>query len=480
MTSEALGTFHFDISHQYEFARLSGDWNPVHVDPVQARRTPAGSLVVHGVHVVCRCIEALAATSADVKGIGKLTARFGRPVFVNDEIVIVLAEASESRFSLQACVGEIVATQVTLTRNTSVTERHAMPPSVARFDQKTPCDLSFIEIASAKGGVGATTSAEGICRHFPAAFRLVGGARIAALLSVSRIIGMQCPGLYSLLAGMDLEFGNAEGQEVRYEVRRVDERLRRVSMAVEGLGVRGTVDAFVRHPPAGQLSFSEVTTQLAPTEFRGQSALVVGGSRGLGELTSKIIAAGGGHPILTYNVGADDARAVQAEITGAGALCDVIRYDVRESARTQVDQLPQPISSLYYYATGPIFRRKTRVFEPALLEEFMQFYVYAFQELCIALLAQARGRLSVFCPSSTAVSFDDRPKGITEYAMAKGACEILCEDLMRQCAELTIITARLPRLATDQTSSFVPANMPNTLDILLPIVREVQSRGLST
>jgi len=479
MTSEALGTFHFDMSHQYEFALLSGDWNPVHVDPIQARRTPGGSPVVHGVHVLCRCIEALAARDANFRGIAQLTARFGRPVFVSDDVVIVLAEATESQYCLQACVGDIVATQVILKRNGGVADGHALPPYVARYERKMPRELSFIEIGKAKGEADVTTTADEIYRHFPAASRLVGAGRIAALLSVSRIVGMECPGLHSLLAGMDLEFGKADGQEVRYAVQRADERLRRVKMAVEGLGVRGVVDAFVRHPPAGQLSFSEVATRLASNEFQGQSALVLGGSRGLGELTSKIIAAGGGHPILTYNVGEDDARAVQAEITDSGGRCDVLRYDVRARAGTQVDQLPQPISSLYYYATGSIFRRKTHVFEPALLEEFLQFYVYAFQELCMALMPQAGGRLSAFCPSSTAVSLDDRPKGLTEYAMAKGACEILCEDLMRQCAGMTIVTARLPRLATDQTSSFVPAKMPNALDILLPIVREVQSRRRS-
>ena len=41
----------FTQDDQLRFAELSGDWNPVHVDPVAARRTPYGQ-IVHGVHAV--------------------------------------------------------------------------------------------------------------------------------------------------------------------------------------------------------------------------------------------------------------------------------------------------------------------------------------------------------------------------------------------------------------------------------------------
>src|SRR5262249_51704384 len=151
--------------------------------------------------------------------------------------------------------------------------------------------------------------------------------------------------------------------------------------------------------------------------------LVVGGSRGLGELTSKIIAAGGGHPILTYHVGAEDAERVRSEIIGGGGRCTVVEYDVRRPARTQVERVPSGVAYLYYYATCAISRRKSQICEAVLLDEFLQFYVHGFQELCLALMSLAPGQLSVFSPSS--VFLDDRPRGVTEYAMVKAACEVL-------------------------------------------------------
>src|SRR5437867_2796553 len=40
----------FTDDDQRAFAQLSGDANPLHVDPILARRTPFGGTVVHGVH----------------------------------------------------------------------------------------------------------------------------------------------------------------------------------------------------------------------------------------------------------------------------------------------------------------------------------------------------------------------------------------------------------------------------------------------
>ena len=53
---------------------------------------------------------------------------------------------------------------------------------------------------------------------------------------------------------------------------------------------------------------------VGPTEFAGSTALIVGGSRGLGALTAKILAAGGGKVIITYATGRADAEDLTEEI----------------------------------------------------------------------------------------------------------------------------------------------------------------------
>ena len=58
--------------------------------------------------------------------------------------------------------------------------------------------------------------------------------------------------------------------------------------------------------------------------------------------------------------------------------------------------------------------------------------------------------------------------------MAKAAGETLVSHLNAFQPNLKIIPRRLPRIATDQTATVGVASALNALDVLLPIVHEVQ------
>lgn len=45
---------------QLDFAKLSNDFNPIHVDPLYAWRSMFGKQLVHGIHQVLICLEDLA------------------------------------------------------------------------------------------------------------------------------------------------------------------------------------------------------------------------------------------------------------------------------------------------------------------------------------------------------------------------------------------------------------------------------------
>ena len=48
-SSLVLAVKTFTLEDQLEFARFSGDRNPIHIDPVAARRTLTGQCIVHGI-----------------------------------------------------------------------------------------------------------------------------------------------------------------------------------------------------------------------------------------------------------------------------------------------------------------------------------------------------------------------------------------------------------------------------------------------
>ena len=63
---------------------------------------------------------------------------------------------------------------------------------------------------------------------------------------------------------------------------------------------KGIISTFVRPQPVLQKSFVDISKKYLQY-FKGQKALVIGGSRGLGEISTKILAAGGANVHFTYS-----------------------------------------------------------------------------------------------------------------------------------------------------------------------------------
>ncbi len=450
----------------------------MHMDPVAARRTQAGAAVVHGIHLVLWCLDAMARQGSLLPDPRALQARFMKPVYVGDTPSIRLLRRTADEASLR----------VEIDGTTLATLRIAFADLPARADAKQshrggaqtlqerrqPLELDLGDMPGRHGLVRGAATAHGVAEAFPAAAAWIQPPRLLGLAALSYLVGMECPGLHSIFGTLAVDFVPVpDAPNIDYHVTEIDPRFRLVRMQVEGRGLAGTAEAFLRHPPVRQMSFAAAAAHVSPGEFAGQRVLIVGGSRGLGELTAKLIAAGGGHPTITYARGAADAEAVRREIAETGARCETLPYDATLPAAPQLAVLPDHPTQVYYFATSQIFRRKTGLFEAAALRDFLAVYVAGFHDLCAALAPCSTAGLSVFYPSSIAV--ERRPRDLTEYAMAKAAGEILCADIARFMPGMRVVVKRLPRLLSDQTATVSSVETTPAIDVLLPIIREVQA-----
>jgi NAD(P)-dependent dehydrogenase (short-subunit alcohol dehydrogenase family) len=262
---------------------------------------------------------------------------------------------------------------------------------------------------------------------------------------------------------------------IGFRVTAADPRFNVVRISVGGSGLQGSVGAFMRHAPVESPGMGALSTEVASDEFAGSVALVVGGSRGLGAITAKLLAAGGAQVILTYASGLSEADQVVDEINSFRnvAASHAMRFDALADPVPQLAGLPPGLTHLYYFATPQIFRQLGAPFTPAVLDEFMRVYVHAVHAVVThARTLVADGLLSVFYPSSIAVQ--ERPPGLTEYAMAKAAGEILCADLAQAMSGVRIVVNRLPRILTDQTATAVPTNYDDAVAVMLPLIRQTQ------
>ena len=468
----------FTAQDQLWFAGLSGDFNPIHVDALQARRTNAGTLLVHGLHTVFWCLNEAAAANGPFPTIRSFRVRFLKPVYVGELVEAVISRSDDRNCTLEALIeGSAVCRIVIGFGEAASPMAPFLPETATPLHPKLASEPDFREHEGASGRIGFPCLHEQIEEAFPDACRVLSVPRALSLLTTTTLVGMVCPGLHSMFGGLSVTFCSLTNSQTAldYRVELADERFRIVRMEIAGAGLFGTVESFARRPPTRQASIVELAAHVPKTIFAGATTLVLGGSRGLGEVTAKLLAAGGAHVIITYATGLADAEAIIREIREWGGRCDMIPYDIRGESAAQLAALPAQPTHFYHFATPPIFRRKARIFVADRFEQFLLFYVTAFNDIFNVLYAAGGNKLVAFYPSTIFVQ--ERPADMTEYAMAKAAGEVLCADLAEHLANAHVVVNRLPRLATDQTASLIQIDSEDPINILLPLILEVQ--GLS-
>ncbi len=465
-----LASRSFSLDDQTSFARLSSDFNPIHLDQNFARRTQAGAPIVHGIHTLLWAANA--ALMAFPIGIANIVARFPQPLYLGEVASVRLKSRTDRQIDVEVVAANTVVALIKLSSipgKIATSQREVTLNAPRQLSQ--PANPAFADLAGQTGA--AAIIGTDIADLFPDLAKAIGTAGIKALLATSQIVGMQCPGLHSLFAGLNISFNHGADRSaaLAYAVGKVDARFRSLQIDVAGYGTTGRIEAFARLPPPSQAGMQEVIARVPARPFAGQRSLVVGGSRGLGAVTARIIAAGAGYPVITYRDSREEAELVARDIRGAGGSCDILRYDALFAAAEQLGAL-QPVDCCYYFATPKIFLRKSGLFEADTLRSFLSFYTDGFFDLCTALVRDRTDTLAMFYPSTVAI--EQGLNTTAEYAMAKSAGETLARYLNEFMPHIEILCRRLPRILTDQTATVGVASADNALDVMLAVVYEVQ------
>ena len=447
----------------------------MHVDPVAARRLLTGRPVVHGIHVLLTALEYWINEHALIPTF--LDCAFNNAVNVDDVVAFTQKNQGDGNFVIEASVNGLLCTKLRITASRSVSQPDR---GAGRAEPGAGGDESFFERVSTpldeppahhlhKRYV-VRVDGDDLTAHFPHACGQLGSSRTAGLLALSYFVGMVCPGLNSIFSTVSLKLDESSpvAESITFSVDQYDERFRLFHVSLQGI-LAGRLTAFLRPPPLQQLTMAEVSKKVTPAEFEGTRSLVIGASRGLGEMAAKILAAGGGGVIISYAQGLNDIETVNADIKASGlGTSKVQQLDVTSGDFGAIDF--EALDTVYFFATPRIYRKKVGVFDSALFGEFIDFYVESLYRLCLHIEAIALTRkIRIYVPSSVFIA--QRPDGLVEYAMAKAAAEVMIEDINRSFKKVSIVATRLPKLTTDQTSSVLKASTGDNLEALLPVIR---------
>jgi len=450
----------FLLSDQENFSLFSGDFNPIHIDPIAARRTLTGQCVAHGMHCLIWALESLylkeQLTASEVK------VHFLKPIFLNKEIECKW-DSQNNRISILTESVTLCIIDVTLGTIISF----SMPPITRQAQSLYPDAISFNECLNFKNF--PLKSIEGHIlgnKLFPSFCIAYGQAILCDLGAASYIVGMKCPGLHSLFSSFKATF-NIRRSKASFTSLECDERFRQIKLSFQGISTDAEIEAFYRPPPSLSESISIIDNQINNDEFKDVNALIIGGSRGLGATVAKIIAAGGGRVVITYHVGREDAESISNEITSWGGLCTPIQLNVYAHQNYKIDYAQ--FNQIYYFAAPNVSMKRSPGFDQALDLACRTIYIDAFKDICMNLI-KIDSHTKVFYPST--VLIENAPKGFERFTQIKCDGEKLSEKLNSN-EKIKILVRRLPPLPTDQNQSIVETQRANIVECLLPIVREM-------
>jgi len=453
-----------------DFARLSGDYNPIHTDVVFSRRLLFGSPVVHGIHLVLRSLDSCLERREESLEIDSLKVTFNRPIRLEEEVRMSIRGEDENWFSIDLTSNETLATSIEVKFRRKI--RHSYSNPVNSSPEKLDAnDLTDEEIEVDSGNLDLYLDKELAARMFPNLVRCIPLLHIAVIIATSRLVGMHCPGLNSLFSALELSTNSSQKQGImNYAVEKFDKRFGLARIRISAPEIDGKIIAFRRPAPKDQASFLTLKNLVEINEFVGQRALIIGGSRGLGEVAAKLLCGGGATVRITYYKGKEDAHRIVSDIVSNGAIADSFLLDIfnPEIAEQNISLDNWIPTHLYYFATPFIFSGVSGRFSTKLFRNFCDYYVTGFVNIINQMKNFDIRR--IFYPSTIAI--EELPENMGEYVAAKIAGEALCSFLEKSHPHLRIHRPRLPRLATDQTNSIFPVENQDPAPILLNELRK--------
>ncbi|QNT98124.1 short chain dehydrogenase (plasmid) [Streptomyces griseofuscus] len=441
------------------FARVSGDHNALHCRPDYARGTPFGRTVAHGVLAALGTLEEQAPEGA---GAGGIEVDFGNPVFPG------VRYRSEALGGVRAGAGRrlLDGDRACLT----VRVRPGTPPDVEPLPAPPVRTAPRHTIGELPPGttVSGTYGPDGLdalCDRFPVASRLLGRLPLACLLWSSHLAGMRLPGENCLLGRVALDFrpvAVSGPARLSYTARVVhaDPRFGLLTIAGEvsadGVVVAvAEIEAMVREP-APLATAAALGAHLSPsTRLRGTSAVVVGGSRGLGAALSLALVSQGCEVFVGHR-----STLPQSLLDDAGRLPGLLRSAPGDAAdprwsdglRARAEQKCGGLDFLVCSAAPPLRTLGLAATDLDRMDAFLTGSLRLVSAPLAGLLPLLRpGRSSCLVVSSAALR--EPPRDWPHYVAAKSAVEGLVHWAARHHPGVGFLLARPGMLWTEQTNS---------------------------
>jgi NAD(P)-dependent dehydrogenase (short-subunit alcohol dehydrogenase family) len=490
------------------FARLSGDYNSLHMNPEVARRSRFRRPIVHGMLPLSFLALIQEQYRNEHISFTRLSAHFNKPVFVNDTIILKitckslgnkvyslsgswypkgsneLLMVAKGNFELLP-VDKTEEPTVGCTRSGFLTE----PVMENRYtieeldEQSETLDFELNDVLIGKYLHDVLSAAT---RHTPAQACC---PNLIATLLLSTMVGMRLPGRYATFTRFDISFDNCvklnRPSIMQAKLSRISREAEVIEVSVsvtdnDGVLARGKYEASLNSPPRPMLTCDEICKQYMDFGLSGKVALITGASRGIGETTAKLLAMQGVKTVVTYRSGKSDAESIVNEIQNTGGDAFACNCDI-----TFDDQVHRLVADIidHYGHIDILVNNAVREFSPKDLLDLtwddylgeLEVSVKGMHACCKAVIPLFKRAGSGKIINLSTVAVANPVSGQSRYITAKSAVEgytkSLAVELARYGIQANLVT---PNMTDTDLVSVIPALYREKIAASNPYQRHVQ------
>jgi 3-oxoacyl-[acyl-carrier protein] reductase len=474
------------------FAKLSGDYNSMHMNIEVARKSRFRQTIVHGM-LPLSFLSIIQKKFPQQQIVFKeLSAHFNKPVYADDAISlnISIQPKADNLYSFQShwrrkendellllAKGKMIVDDIKTniaekaddgSRNsfllTPTTENQYLINELN--DQKEVLDFSVTtELAEqyAKNVLNAANESDNILQLCP---------NLLATLLLSTMVGMRLPGRYATFTRFNINFSQNLTLRQKYKLHA---SLEKVSVAAEHIDAScdirfqdevyatGKYEVVLNSPPKVMLSSAQIKRTFMDFGLAGKVAMVTGASRGIGETTAKLFAMYGVKTVVCYFRGHSDAQAIVKDINQEGGEAFAVQCDLTDDA--QVASMMQQVINRYGNI-DILVNNAVREFTPKdvldldwkdYLKE-MEVSVKGMHACCKAVIPMFKkaGQGKIINLSTIAVA--NPVSGQSRYITAKSAVEGYSKSLAVELTRFNIqVNLVIPNMTDTDLVSVIPA-----------------------
>jgi len=449
---------------QLAFAELSGDYNPLHVDPLQSRRLLYGEQVVHGIHLVLWGLDRICGEKTDSYSIENLNCVFKAPCRLDDSVELKIYSLENGQACCLFTQKHAVVCEMSVELSKIESQQADDTQELEQLYDLCNTDLSKLSMAS--GAIDICCKRESVRERFESLYKSIPLQQVSVLISLSTLVGMVCPGRDSVFSEFEINRKkNNDINKLNYTVCNFDDRFNRIQISIKAPHYEGIIISFLRPKPYAVPTYADIRNS-HKISCNGKKALVVGGSRGIGAVATKMLASAGAEVYFTYYKCKAEAESIMTECNSSGANTRTFAFDILDTDPSPLEFQPD---MFLYFATPNAFRGVAGHFSEKLYNQYYEYYVNAFLRLVTQYCTLKQ--VGIFYPSSVAI--DENVPAMQEYIKAKTVGEKCCSQLQREHSKWSVLSPRLPRTMSDQTNSIFAVNNADPVQLLAGYMKQL-------